>query len=52
MLQVRLLPDALYSLALLLAGGQQDVALLKDFFDGWDGEDVNLIAWLAARGPL
>jgi hypothetical protein len=52
LLQVRYHPDFKSQDTLLFAGSWDDIDLLRSFFVGWDGEELDLIQYLQLRGKV
>ncbi len=51
-LQVRYHPNFKGQDTLLFAGSQDDIDLLRSFFFGWNGDELDLIAYLETRSKV
>jgi hypothetical protein len=51
-LQIRYHPNFKGRDTLLFAGSQNDIDLLRSFFFGWNGDELDLIAYLQTRGKV
>ena len=52
LLQIRYHPNFKSQDTLLFAGGRDDIDLLRSFFLGWNGQELDLIKYLQVRGNV
>ena len=52
LLQIRYHPNFKGEDTLLFAGSRDDIDLLRSFFFGWNGDELDLIAYLQTRGKV